>query len=176
MVHLSLERLRQKETAMANKATLESIYDFLAQQRIAMVGISREARDFSVSLYRELCARGYDMVPVNPKATEVLGKKCYARVQDIEPPVEAALLMTSAVATEAVVRDCAEAGIRRVWLYRATGAGAVSEKGIALCQQNGIRVVPGECPLMFLPGSGGVHRVHGWFRKLTGRYPRRVQA
>jgi len=159
---------------MADKATLECIDDFLAQKRIAMVGISREARSFSVSLYKEFCARGYDVVPVNPKVNEVMGKKCYARVQDIEPPVEGALVMTSAGATEQVVKDCVEAGIRRVWMYRAGGMGAVSEKGIALCREKGIRVVPGECPFMFLPGSGGVHKVHGWFRKLTGRYPRHV--
>ena len=157
---------------MAEKATLEIVEDFLAQKRIAMVGISREAGDFSVSLYRELCARGYDVVPVNPAAKEVMGKKCYARVQDIEPPVEGALLMTSSAITEQVVGDCVEAGIRRVWMYRAGGAGAVSEEALELCREKGIRVVPGECPFMFLPQSGGVHRVHGWFRKLTGRYPR----
>ncbi|HTP69653.1 MAG TPA: CoA-binding protein [Dongiaceae bacterium] len=161
---------------MADKATLECIEDFLAQRRIAMVGISRDARSFSMSLYKELCGRGYDVVPVNPQTKEVMGRKCYARVQDIEPPVDGALLMTSPGATEAVVRDCAEAGIRRVWMYRAGGVGAVSEAGIAVCQEKGIRVVPGECPLMFLPQSGGVHRVHGWFRKLTGRYPRHLQA
>ena len=161
---------------MADKATLECIDDFLAQKRIAMVGISRQAGNFSVDLYHELCRRGYDVVPVNPKMTEVMGKKCYGRVQDIEPPVEGALLMTSAAVAEGIVRDCAEAGIRRVWMYRAGGAGAVSEKGIEMCREKGIRVVPGECPFMFLPGSGGAHKVHGWFRKLTGRYPRRVQA
>lgn len=161
---------------MADKATLECIDDFLAQKRIAMVGISREAGSFSASLYKELCARGYEVVLVNPKVNELIGKKCYARVQDIEPPVEGALVMTSAGATEQVVNDCVEAGVRRVWMYRAGGAGAVSEKAIALCHEKGIRVVPGECPFMFLPQSGGIHKVHGWFRKLTGRYPRQVQA
>jgi len=156
-------------------AQLDIIEDFLAHKRLAMVGISHDSHNFSMSLYKELCQRGYDVVPVNPNLKEVAGKKCFARVQDIEPPVEAALLMTSPPVTETVVSDCAEAGIRRVWMYRAGGAGAVSEKAIAACREKGIRVVPGECPFMFLPASGSVHRLHSWFRKLTGRYPRRIQ-
>ena len=99
-------------------ASLETIEDFLAQKRIAMAGISRDPANFSVKLFEEFCRRGYDVVPVNPHTAEVQGRRCFARVQDIQPPVEAVLLMTSPEATESVVNDCAEAGIRRVWMYR----------------------------------------------------------
>jgi uncharacterized protein len=158
------------------RASLETIKDFLAQKRIAMAGISRDPADFSVKLFEELCRRGYDIVPVNPKADEVQGKRCFARVQDIEPPVEAALLMTSPEATEHVLGDCGKAGIRRVWLYRATGQGSVSEKALAISHGLGMQVVPGECPLMFLPESAGFHRFHGFVRKITGRYPRHTSS
>jgi len=154
-------------------SSLETIEDFLAQKRIAMVGISRQPRNFSVTLFKELVRSGYDVVPVNPKTPNVLGQSCFARLQDIQPPVQGALLMTSPETTERAVADCAEAGIPRVWMYRAAGAGAVSQKAIDFCQQHGIQVVPGECPFMFLPHSDGIHRVHGIFRKITGRYPRR---
>jgi len=153
-------------------ASLEAIEDFLAQKRIALVGISHESKDFSVTLFEELCRRGYDVVPVNPKLAEVRGRRCYRDVQEIQPPVEAALLMTSPGVSETVVRDCAEAGIRRVWLYRAAGQGAVSAKAVEFCREQGIQVVPGECPYMFLPAAG-LHGIHGFIRKITGRYPRR---
>jgi len=55
-------------------------------------------------------------------------RRAFARVQDIKPLVDAAILMTSPSVTEAVVRDCAEAGIRLVWMYRAGGQGAISER------------------------------------------------
>ncbi len=153
--------------------SLETIEDFLAQKRIAMVGISREPRSFSVALFEELCRRGYEMIPVNPNIPNVLGQRCFARLQDIQPPVEAALLMTSPAITDTVVTDCAEAGIRRVWMYRAAGIGAVSPRAIAFCHERGIQVVPGQCPFMFLPAAGTVHRLHGFVRKITGRYPHR---
>jgi len=103
------------------KVALDTIENFLAHKRIAMVGVSRESKDFSVTLFKELRRRGYEVVPVNPKTSEVLGQPCFARVQEIQPPVEAALLMTSPDVTDEVVHDCAEAGIRRVWMYRAGG-------------------------------------------------------
>ena len=153
---------------------LETIEEFLAQKRIAMPGISRDPANFSVKLFEELCRRGYDVVPVNPNMADVQGRRCFARVQDIQPPAEAALLMTSPEATETVVNDCAEAGIRRVWMYRAGGKGSVSAKAVAFCRERGMQVVPGQCPFMFLPDAAGFHRFHGFVRKITGRYPRRA--
>ena len=158
------------------RTSLETIQDFLAQKRIAMAGISRDPANFSVKLFEEFCRRGYDVVPVNPSAMEVQGRRCFARVQDIQPPVEAALLMTSPEATETVVNDCAKAGIRRIWMYRAGGKGAVSSKAVQFCREQGIRLVPGQCPLMFFPETGGIHRFHGFVRKITGRYPRRASS
>ena len=73
-----------------------------------------------------------------------------------------------------VVRDGAEAGIRRVWLYRAAGKGAVSAKAVDFCRGNGIQVVEGYCPYMFLPGAAFPHRAHGFLMKLTNRYPARA--
>jgi acyl-CoA synthetase (NDP forming) len=84
------------------KVALEIIEDFLAQKRIAMI---------------------------NPGAAEVIGRPCFARVQDIQPPVDGVLLMTSPAVTEAVVEDCAEAGIRRVWMYSAGGTGCGQPQG-----------------------------------------------
>jgi len=159
----------------ARNVSLETIEDFLAQKRIAMVGISREPRSFSITLFEELCRRGYDVVPVNPGTPNVLGHRCFARVQDIQPPVEGALLMTSPDVTDKVVTDCAEAGIPRVWMYCAGGKGAVSKSAAVFCQERGIAVIPGQCPFMFLPNAAAFHRFHGFVRKITGRYPRRAQ-
>ena len=152
--------------------TLLDVQDFLALRRLAVVGVSRNPKDFTRSLLRELLARGYDAVPVNPGISEMEGVPCFARLSDVTPPVEGALLVTSPQVTDAVVRECADAGIRRVWMYRAGGRGAVSPAATSYCNATGIRVVEGECPFMFLPQAGVIHRVHGWCRKVTGAYPR----
>jgi predicted CoA-binding protein len=157
------------ETSMSSMALVQ---DFLGQKRLAVVGVSRKPDDFSRKLFCELRDRGYDVVPVNPEVDEIDGKKCFAHLQDVQPPVDGALLMTSPAVSDRVVEECARAGIGRVWMYRAGGAGAVSSQAMRFCESHGISVIPGECPLMFLPQGHWFHRLHGLVRKITGRYPR----
>ena len=118
-------------------ATLGEIRDFLSLKRIAVVGVSRNPKDFTRSLFREFVRRGYDVVPVNPGVRQLEGRPCYARLSDVDPPVEAALLLTAPAVTDSVVRDCADAGVPRVWMYRGAGAGAVSRQAVCFCESRG---------------------------------------
>jgi uncharacterized protein len=158
-----------------SNVSLHTIDNFLSQKRIAIVGISRERRSVGASLFEELRRRGHEVVQVNPNAPAILGQRCFARVQEIHPPPDAALLLTSPAVTNQVVRDCAEAGIRHIWMYRGGGQGAVSAEAVEFCRQQGMDVVPGECPFMFLDPVHHVHRFHRFFVKIAGKYPRRRQ-
>ncbi len=151
---------------------LETIQDFLGQKRLAFVGVSSHPTEFSRTLFREFRARGYDAIPVHPGMAEIDGQRCFAQLREIDPPPDGALLLTSPGVTDQVVRECAEAGISRVWMYRAGGAGAVSADAVAFCAEHQISVVPGECPFLFLPGAQWFHRLHGFVKKITGSYPR----
>lgn len=153
-------------TPMTNDA--DPIAVFLAHKRLALIGVSRDPRDFSRGLFRELRRRGYDVVPVNPSLdwAEIDGVRGAARVQDVTPPVAAALVMTPPPITEEVVRDCARAGVVSVWLHRGAGRGAVSPEAVRICREHGMSVVAGACPYMYLPRTAFIHRVHGFFHKL----------
>lgn len=111
-------------------------------------------------------------MPVNPDVTEIEGQPCFARITDIQPPVEGALFMTAPGVTTALVNDCVEAGIQRVWMYRAAGVGAATPETVQFCESHGMDVIPGECPFMFLPGGAWYHRFHGFVKKISGSYPR----
>lgn len=151
---------------------IERIREFLGLKRFALVGVSRQASDLSRMLLREFLARGYQAVPVNPDVDNVEGEPCFARLQEIQPPVTAALFMTSPAVTDTLVKDCAAAGITKVWMFRGPGGGSATPDAILYCEANGISVIPGECPYMFLPGTQLIHRMHGFVRKMTGSYPR----
>lgn len=133
------------------------------------MGVSRDGKDFSRALLRELSGRGLEVVPVNPALDEVEGRRCFARVQDVSPPADAALVLTPPARTAAVVRDCLAAGIRRVWLHRGAGAGAASPEALALCADAGVEVVRDLCPFMALPDAGWPHRLHHAFRRRLAR-------
>lgn len=144
---------------------------FLAARRLAVAGVSRHEKDFSRMLFRDLIKRGYDAVPVNPALDELEGRRCFARMQDIAPRVEAVLLMTPPKLTDIVVRDCAEAGVPLVWMYRAVGSGAVSDSALEFCRRHGIDCIAGYCPYMFLPKNGFPHSWHGFLARITGSWP-----
>ena len=102
-------------------ATKQAIDGFLSCRRIAVVGVSREAKDFSRAVFRAFVERGYDAVPVNPNGGEAEGRPCAHALSEIDPPVEGALLMTPPKATLEAARECADRGVKRVWMHRGAG-------------------------------------------------------
>jgi uncharacterized protein len=156
---------------MAVTTTRVEINEFLAQKRLAVIGVSRDSDDFTYRLFHEFKQRGYNVIPVNPHAEAVEGERCFARVQDIAPEVEGALLLTSPAVNEQVVRDCAAAGVKRVWMYGVGDRSAENERAIAFCKEHGIAVIPGFCPFMYLPGTPFFHQAHGFVMRLFGQCP-----
>jgi predicted CoA-binding protein len=138
--------------------------EFLNSRRIALVGFSRNPKDFSRTLDAEFRRLGIDVVPVHPSAAEVDGRRCFPRVGDIAPPGDGALILVPASQAEAVVRDCLDAGVRRIWLHRGGGPGSASPEAVALCAARGVEPIVDLCPFMVISGAGWLHRLHGWFR------------
>ena len=60
-------------------SSMAIIQDFLAQKRIAVVGVSHDPKDFSRGLLRTLRERGYDAVAVNPALESVDDAPCFAQ-------------------------------------------------------------------------------------------------
>ena len=150
---------------MTTRATVD---DFLAQRTLAVVGVSREGRKFGNMAFRELRNKEYQVFPVNPNAEEVEGEPCYPSLQALPQEVSGVLIVVPPEQTEQVVRDAAEAGIRRVWMQQ----GAESEGAIRFCEEQGIRAVHGECILMFAEPTGFGHRMHRWVWGLLGKLPK----
>lgn len=151
--------------------TKRTIDGFYAQKRIAVIGASRNKRKYGYVLVAELKKRGYDVVAVNPNATEIDGVPCFANITSVTPKVEAAVAVLAAPKFDQVVRDCAAAGVRTLWMHEHVMKGVRNPKAIFLCEQNGIDGIAGFCPLMFLPKTGFQHRIHGSIMKLFGAYP-----
>ncbi|MBI5067399.1 MAG: CoA-binding protein [Deltaproteobacteria bacterium] len=143
---------------------------FLELNRIALVGVSRDPRDFSRVVLRELLQRGLDPVPVNPTLAEAEGRRCWARIGEIAPPVKGALLLTPPAQSAEVVRACLEAGVRELWLHRGAGAGAATPEALRVAREAGVEPVTDLCPFMALEGAGWLHRAHALFRG-AGRMP-----
>ena len=146
---------------------------FLANTRIAVTGVSRSPKNHgSNTVYQRLRDRGYRVFAVNPNAASVEGDPCYPDLRSIPDGVEAVVIGTSPDHAEATIRECAELGIRYVWMHRGPGAGSVSEPAAALGRSHGITVIDGGCPCMFGATSDFGHRL---MRRVYGRHiPKQV--
>lgn len=153
---------------------VEAVEEFLAQRRVAVVGVSRNPQEAANHIYRKLRERGGEVFPVNRSATELEGVPCYADLRSIPGGVDAAVLVTPAAESEALVRECAAAGVSRVWLHRSFGQGSASEAAVHAGRELGLTVIPAGCPMMFCRPVDPAHACFRWFLRLTGTLPKQV--
>jgi len=149
----------------------EAAHDFLAQRRVAVVGVSRSSGEAANIVYRKLRDSGYQVFPVNPNREQVEGAPCFPTLSAIPGGVDAVVIATHPEVVRDIVRECADLGIERVWMHRSFGQGSVSDEAVTFCQDQGISVIPGACPLMFLDRADVPHRCMRWILGHTGGLP-----
>jgi uncharacterized protein len=143
--------------------------DFLAQKRIAVAGVSRTQQDAANLIYKTLRGKGYKVFPVNPHANTIEGDPCYPNLQSIPGEVDGVIIVTQPDLTDQIVRDAVEAGIPRVWMHNNTFMpGSSSEYAIRYGRENGLTVISGGCPMMFLDFG---HKCMKWMLGVMGRLP-----
>ncbi len=152
----------------------EAIEDFLAQKRIAVVGVSRDSTQAANFIFRKLRGAGYHVFPVNPSASEVEGVACHPNLTSVPGGVEGVVVATHPRASTSVVRECAALGISRIWLHRSIGQGSVSDEAVRIAREHRMAVIPGACPAMYVSPVDMPHKCMRWFLKLTGGLPRQV--
>jgi predicted CoA-binding protein len=133
---------------------------FLASKRVAVTGVSRTPKTHgSNNVYRRLRERGYQVFAVNPNTNEVEGDRCYQDLKSIPGGVDAVVIGTRPEIAEDTIRECAELGIKQVWMHRGPGAGSVSDAATGYGRAHGITVIDGGCPLMFGPTADFGHKI-----------------
>jgi predicted CoA-binding protein len=128
----------------------EAAAEFLGHKRVAVTGVSRKPKNHgSNTVYKRLRERGYEVFAVNPNAERVEGDPAYSDLASIPGGVEAVVIGTRPEIAERTMHECAELGIRHVWMHRGPGAGSVSAPATQYGRERGITVIDGGCPCMF---------------------------
>src|SRR4029450_378468 len=105
----------------------EAAAAFLANKRMAVTGVSRTPKTHgSNNVYRRLKDRGYEVFAVHTTTDTVEGDPSYQDLKSIPGVVDAVVIGTRPEIAEDTVRECAELGIKHVWMHRGPGAGSVS--------------------------------------------------
>ena len=139
------------------------VQDFLAQKKIAVVGVS-DKRDTGCNLnYRKFKETGYEVFAVNPRISEFEGAPCYPDLKSIPEKPDAVFILASPKVTDQIVQQCVDMGIKHVWMHCMMGTKpglvqsmtSVSQDAVEMCRENGIQVIPGSCPNQFLKPDFG---------------------
>jgi uncharacterized protein len=149
--------------------------EFLAEKRVAVTGVSRKPQGHgSNAVYQRLRQRGYTVFAVNPNASRVEGDTSYPNLKSIPGGVDWVVIGTRPETADATMRECADLGIRHVWMHRGPGAGSVSSSATEYGREHGITVIDGGCPCMYNPTADPGHKAMRFMLTLTGKVPRRV--
>src|SRR6266496_5432270 len=124
-------------TAIKQAAT-----EFLNHKRVAVTGVSRTPGSHGSNVvYKRLRERGYEVFAVNPNADKVEGDPAYRDLHSIPGGIDAVVIGTRPEAAENTMRECAELGIKHVWMHRGPGAGSVSGTATGYGRRHGITVI-----------------------------------
>ena len=113
---------------------------FFTPKSVAVIGASTKPSKVGHAIVRNLIDSGYVKVgkvyPVNPKADEILGLKCYKSVTEISDEIDLAVIVLPSRIVPAVVEECAKKGIKSIVIISAGfkevgGEGAKLEKQVA---------------------------------------------
>jgi len=150
------------------------VQDFLAQRKIAVVGVSDKRETGCNGAYHRFKQAGYTVYPVNPRLTTFEGDPCYPDLKAIPDKPDAVFILTNPRIAEQIVQQCVDLGIRRVWMHCLMGTKpglaasmtSVSPDAVRMCQENGITVIPGTCPNQYLNPDFGHRMMRVMFRTL----------
>lgn len=150
----------------------EAAQEFLKLKTIAVAGVSSSKKDAANYIYEKLKKTGYNVFAVNPNASEVEGDTCYPDLKSISDNVEGVVIGTHPKVTLSVVQECAELGIRNVWIHKSLDNGSYSKEAEDFCKEKGINLIPAGCPMMYCGPVDFPHRCIKWVLHATGKLPR----
>lgn len=123
---------------------MANIAEILKSSRtIAVVGLSSNPMRPSNGVAAYLKRAGYRIIPVNPKESEVLGEKCYARLEDILEKIDIVDIFRRPEYVPEVVDSAIRIGAKTVWMQE----GVIHEAAAAQARKAGLEVVMDRCIL-----------------------------
>jgi acetyltransferase len=138
-----------------------SLGSFFDPKSVAIIGASRQPGKVGYEILKSMKDGAYegDIYPINPKAEEVEGIKCFKSLSDIDKQVDLVIIVIPAKYSISAIKDCGEAGVKAVIVITAGfkevgGDGVELEKElIKVAEGYGIRIIGPNCLGVLVPGN-----------------------
>ena len=121
----------------------EQIRDILSLKKVAVIGMSKHSSKAAHFVPKYLFDNGYDVIPVNPTAEEILGKKCYNSVSEINEEIEIVDIFRPSDQVLPFVQEAIKKKPKVIWLQE----GIHNSEAEELARKEGIKVIFNRCML-----------------------------
>lgn len=135
---------------------------FFAPESVAVIGASTKPGKVGHDILRNMLSSGYqgEVYPVNPHAREILGRRTYPSVLEVEGPVDLAVIVVPAPAVLSVMEECGGKGVDAAIVisagFRESGPEGIERERqlAALARRLGIRVIGPNCLGLMVTATG----------------------
>lgn len=126
---------------------MDSIQQFLSAETFAVAGASAQTHKYGNKVFKALVASGRETYPLNPRTEEIEGHQAYPRIADLPIVPQALSIITPPEATQQVIAEAIEAGVKHIWMQ----PGAEHQQASQSAREAGINVIDdGSCILVLL--------------------------
>ena len=125
----------------SDKHSDSEIREILSMKNVAVVGMSKNPEKDAHQIPKYLMNSGYNVIPVNPTADEILGKKCYKNLREIPGNVDIVDVFRPSEDVPPIVQDAIAKGVKVVWMQ----LGISNEEATKEASEKGIKVVYNRC-------------------------------
>ncbi|WP_298085361.1 CoA-binding protein [uncultured Campylobacter sp.] len=112
-----------------------------AAKNIAVVGLSPDESKPSNEVAKFLIERGFNVFPVYPKFDEILGRKVYRNLTQVDENIDIAVMFRKGEFASELVKDAVKKGVKTLWLQ----LGITNDEAGAVACENGINFVQDRC-------------------------------
>ena len=110
-------------------------------RNIAVVGLSPDESKPSNEVAKFLIERGFNVFPIYPKFDEILGRKVYRNLTQIDEDIDIAVMFRKGEFASELVKDAVKKGVKTLWLQ----LGITNDEAGAVARENGINFVQDKC-------------------------------
>jgi len=121
----------------------EEIKQILSMKNVAVVGMSKHSEKAAHFVPKYLNDNGYNIIPINPTATEILNKKCFSSVSELDEPIDIVDVFRPSDQVLPVIQEAIKKKPKVIWLQE----GIHNAEAEEFARKEGIDVVFNRCML-----------------------------
>ncbi len=121
----------------------DEIKQIFSLKNVAVVGMSRHPEKAAHFVPKYLSEQGFNILPVNPMSSEILNKKCYSSVTEVDEPIDIVDVFRPSDQVLPVVKEAIKMKPKVIWLQQ----GIHNQEAEELARKEGIKVIFNRCML-----------------------------